>query len=727
LASQSWTPDALGNFTSVTTNGSTQTRSANQQNEITSISDQNNPTYDANGNLTSDGTGNSYVYDAWNELVAVKSNGTTVASYSYDGLGRRITQTEGGTTSDLYYSAADQVLEEAVGGAAQARNVWSPVYVNALVLRDQSSQQNGLLDQRLYVQQDANWNVTALVDASGNVLEHYQYDPYGAVTVLSANWSVQGSSSYKVPYGFQGMGYDWTVNVNFADNRVYSPTLMRWLQTDPIGLNAGNNDYAMESNGPTEAVDPSGLAPNAFDRWMAQLTGAATPWAYVSPIIQHPEAITVSNLASGANYGSAVMLNEMTFGNMPGAEGYIDKHKDEYSPELTGVVQGLGAVSRESLIAAGTAGMGNIVQGGRAAGYSARTIQAARAAQAAATVREGYQTYQGAKATVQAYQKGDTAGVLLNGAGTLLSGTGTYCGTRSLLKTPARGATVMTCFPTDTLVGTERGLRPIAQVEAGDRVWAYDFLNGVWRLCLVECRHDANYDGPLVTLHADEGKVTATAYHPVWVIQGDDLASRPIPRHLDPDEDQGGSLPGRWVNSHDLREGDVVFLRGRGPVTVRRIVQRHEQTPVCNLTVRDLHTFAVGLNQFLVHNVSGTGGAPQGISRVGQARPGVTEVALADLNPLHPVPRPGMPPNHINDLANSIRANGYDMSQAVPVARMPDGRLVQLGGHHRAAAMGQLGETTIPARVVDWNSLNPRVQQWWQQQFPNFPWSDFIP
>jgi ParB-like chromosome segregation protein Spo0J len=101
-------------------------------------------------------------------------------------------------------------------------------------------------------------------------------------------------------------------------------------------------------------------------------------------------------------------------------------------------------------------------------------------------------------------------------------------------------------------------------------------------------------------------------------------------------------------------------------------------------------------------------------------------VPLADLNPLHPVPRPGTPPDHIRDLANSIRTNGYDLGKAIPVARMPDGRLVQLGGHHRAAAMRQLGETTIPARVVEWKSLSPRVQHWWQGQFPNFPWGDFI-
>jgi ParB-like chromosome segregation protein Spo0J len=103
------------------------------------------------------------------------------------------------------------------------------------------------------------------------------------------------------------------------------------------------------------------------------------------------------------------------------------------------------------------------------------------------------------------------------------------------------------------------------------------------------------------------------------------------------------------------------------------------------------------------------------------------EVPLGQLHPLHAVPRPTAPPNHIQNLAASIKAAGYDRNQAIPVARMPDGRLVQLGGHHRAEAMRRLGETTIPTRVVEWASLSPQVQRWWRQQFPNFPWDDFIP
>ena len=50
--SQSYSPDAVGNLTSVTTNGTTQTRTSNAQNELTSVSGATTPTYDANGNLT---------------------------------------------------------------------------------------------------------------------------------------------------------------------------------------------------------------------------------------------------------------------------------------------------------------------------------------------------------------------------------------------------------------------------------------------------------------------------------------------------------------------------------------------------------------------------------------------------------------------------------------------------------------------------------------------------
>lgn len=258
---QAWDYDALGNFDSVTTDGgSAVTRSANAQNEITSISGSTTPTYDANGNMTGDQTGKSFVFDAWNRLVKVKSGSTVLTSYQYDGINRRVSENPG-TARDLYYSAAWQVLEERVGGSAVVQYVWSPVYVDTMILRDRDTDANGSLDERLWVQQDANSNVTALINGSGTVVERYGYDAFGVRTVYDANYTVRTSgSSYDFQHGFQGMAYDSVAALNLQRFRWYSPTLSRWVSIDPISF-AGNdaNRYDFLNNNPANFVDPFGL------------------------------------------------------------------------------------------------------------------------------------------------------------------------------------------------------------------------------------------------------------------------------------------------------------------------------------------------------------------------------------------------------------------------------------------------------------------------------------
>ena len=102
--SQSSADNALGDYSSITTNGVAQSRTYNSENELTSVSG-TTLTYDANGNLTTDQNDNKYIYDAWNRLVEVKTGSTVLASYSYDALGRRIIQSDretvGGTTTNV--------------------------------------------------------------------------------------------------------------------------------------------------------------------------------------------------------------------------------------------------------------------------------------------------------------------------------------------------------------------------------------------------------------------------------------------------------------------------------------------------------------------------------------------------------------------------------------------------------------------------------------------------
>jgi YD repeat-containing protein len=87
---QAWDLDAMGNWQSLSTNGTGQSRTHNAQNQVTGVGSAS-LTFDANGSMTTDETGNTFVYDAWNRLVeAVDGSSVTQAEYAYDALGRRI-------------------------------------------------------------------------------------------------------------------------------------------------------------------------------------------------------------------------------------------------------------------------------------------------------------------------------------------------------------------------------------------------------------------------------------------------------------------------------------------------------------------------------------------------------------------------------------------------------------------------------------------------------------
>jgi RHS repeat-associated protein len=137
------------------------------------------PSHDDNGNLTDDGT-YKYTYDAWNRLVKATLNDTdiTIQQAEFDGLGRRIKKTVtnsgdlDGTTVYLYNR--HQIIETRNGSDEVTLQVYPGTrYIDEVVglrVKDQG---------RLYAHQDANWNVTALSDLTGRVIEQYWYSPYG--------------------------------------------------------------------------------------------------------------------------------------------------------------------------------------------------------------------------------------------------------------------------------------------------------------------------------------------------------------------------------------------------------------------------------------------------------------------------------------------------------------------------------------------------------------------
>ncbi len=230
-------------------NGTIQPYTANALNQYTSAAG-STPTYDANGNLAS-ASGAAYTYDAQNRLVSATVNGTTT-TMSYDARNRVVRRTTGG--ADLFFTYADwNLLEERnAAGAIQQAYVHGAQIDELLVKITPAG--------AVYYQADAIGSVIALTNETGQLAESYTYDAFGAATVRSASGATLAQSALGNRFLFTGRELIGATGIYDYRNRVYSPVLGRFLQTDPIRFSAGDvNLYRYVGNDPVNYVDGLGL------------------------------------------------------------------------------------------------------------------------------------------------------------------------------------------------------------------------------------------------------------------------------------------------------------------------------------------------------------------------------------------------------------------------------------------------------------------------------------
>jgi hypothetical protein len=74
-----------------------------------------------------------------------------------------------------------------------------------------------------------NFNIIAVVNTGGQVVERYIYNPYGTVTVLNADWTTKSlnASAVNWQYLHQGGRFDSIADLYSFRNRDYSPTMER--------------------------------------------------------------------------------------------------------------------------------------------------------------------------------------------------------------------------------------------------------------------------------------------------------------------------------------------------------------------------------------------------------------------------------------------------------------------------------------------------------------------
>ena len=192
--------------------------------------------YDANGNLTSDGT-TTYVWDARDRLIGI--SGGTSATFSYDALDRRLAKTINGATTTYLYDGADVVTE---AGATNAS------YLSTLNIDEPLVRQTPSGNEFFHA--DDLGSTVALSDDSGSVTTRYAYGPFGET---SATGATSGN-----PFQFTGREHDGT-GLYYYRARYYSPSRSRFLTEDPLGFDAGDlNLYAYVFNNPTNFIDPTG-------------------------------------------------------------------------------------------------------------------------------------------------------------------------------------------------------------------------------------------------------------------------------------------------------------------------------------------------------------------------------------------------------------------------------------------------------------------------------------
>jgi len=289
---QSWTLRPTGNWSSFISAGVTQTRTHNNANEILTITrdpiDPPDPLYDPAGSNVfgpkpnDDANGMHCRYDAWNRLATVhlddgdtagtlNGTNTLLATYRYDGLNRRVKKVvavDGNSVADyVYHNEGWQVVEVRRGvnaaptPAAYKQYAWDLRYIDAPICRWWDSDRDGQIEpaagEMQYFTNDGNFNTTALIDAnSGQVVERYQYDPYGKVTVLNGasgaekdpsvnEWTpdADNKSDWDNDVLFCGYQYDPETGLYHVRERYLNWLLGRWMTTDPIVHGDGMNWY----------------------------------------------------------------------------------------------------------------------------------------------------------------------------------------------------------------------------------------------------------------------------------------------------------------------------------------------------------------------------------------------------------------------------------------------------------------------------------------------------
>ena len=230
-----------------------------------------NLTYDDHGNLVQKqnamdaNEASTYQWDARNRLVSITATdigGSSLASFKYDALGRRIERliNQGANTQRTQY-VYDGI--QAIGELSDGRlaaTILTGLNIDEVIARtvNVSGSQNPVATKSYLT--DALGSVLAMTRPDQSPELFYAYSPYGETQQLGADPdSPQNSTQYTARENDGLVGGTNGGSLYYYRARYYDPVLKRFVSEDPIGIEGGANLYAYVDGDPLSRIDPLGL------------------------------------------------------------------------------------------------------------------------------------------------------------------------------------------------------------------------------------------------------------------------------------------------------------------------------------------------------------------------------------------------------------------------------------------------------------------------------------